>query len=123
MPKVNFVLLYVANPAASAKFYADLLDSKASEMSPTFAAVPLRDGLTLGLWARDEVEPNGAKLANAGELSCDVADIAALRATHDDWRKRGVTIDQPPRRMPFGDTFVALDPDGHRIRVVAPAAA
>ena len=122
MPKVNFVLLYVADPAASAKFYADLLGSKPEAMSPTFAAVPLRDGLTLGLWARDRIEPNGPKLAHAGELSCDVPDLAALRLTHEDWRKRGIKIEQPPMRMPFGDTFVANDPDGHRIRVVAPAA-
>jgi hypothetical protein len=27
-----------------------------------------------------------------------------------------------PTKMDFGTTFVALDPDGHRLRVFAPAA-
>ncbi len=30
-------------------------------------------------------------------------------------------IAQPPTAMDFGLTFVALDPDGHRLRVFAPA--
>jgi predicted enzyme related to lactoylglutathione lyase len=31
-------------------------------------------------------------------------------------------VAQPPTRMDFGFTFLALDPDGHRLRVFAPAA-
>jgi catechol 2,3-dioxygenase-like lactoylglutathione lyase family enzyme len=122
VPSVNLVLLYVENPQASAAFYADLLGGKPSELSPTFSTLPLCDGMTLGLWARRAVEPAAAATGNAGELSCDVADVDALRHTHDDWRERGVSIAQPPTRKDFGDTFVALDPDGHRIRVVAPLA-
>ncbi len=30
---------------------------------------------------------------------------------------RGLTIAQAPSDMDFGRTFVALDPDGHRLRV------
>jgi predicted enzyme related to lactoylglutathione lyase len=30
-------------------------------------------------------------------------------------------IVQPPTRMEFGYTCTALDPDGHRLRVFAPA--
>jgi predicted enzyme related to lactoylglutathione lyase len=47
----------------------------------------------------------------------------AVGVTHADWSKRGLTIAQPPTQMDFGHTFVALDPDGHRLRVFAPAAA
>lgn len=39
---------------------------------------------------------------------------------HDDWKKRGLIIIQPPTVMDFGSNFVAVDPDGHRLRVFAP---
>ena len=48
-----------------------------------------------------------------------VADATAVKATHADWVKRGLTIAQAPTQMDFGHTFVALDPDGHRLRVLA----
>jgi hypothetical protein len=37
MTDFNFVLLYVASPAVSAGFYADLLGRPPVESSPTFA--------------------------------------------------------------------------------------
>lgn len=37
MPDCNFVLLYVADPAASAAFYAALFDREPVEHSPAFA--------------------------------------------------------------------------------------
>jgi predicted enzyme related to lactoylglutathione lyase len=51
-----------------------------------------------------------------------VPDNAAVDQTHADWRERGLKVAQPPTDMEFGRTFVALDPDGHRLRVFAPAA-
>lgn len=33
------------------------------------------------------------------------------------WTGNGLVIAQQPTRMEFGYTFVALDPDGHRLRV------
>ena len=40
---------------------------------------------------------------------------------HEAWVSRGVTIAQAPTDLDFGRTFVALDPDGHRLRVFRPA--
>src|ERR1700704_3016100 len=57
MPSFSFVLLYVENPPASAAFYADLLGRPPIETSPTFAMLPLSDGVMLGLWSRKTVEP------------------------------------------------------------------
>jgi predicted enzyme related to lactoylglutathione lyase len=37
------------------------------------------------------------------------------------WQSFGARIAQPPTRMDFGFTGVALDPDGHRLRVFVPA--
>jgi catechol 2,3-dioxygenase-like lactoylglutathione lyase family enzyme len=123
MPDFSFVLLYVESPPASARFYADLLGRPVLEQSPTFAMLPLREGVMLGLWSRATVEPKAAAPAGGSEVAFTVADAAAVNATHADWAKRGLTIEQIPTRMDFGTTFVALDPDGHRLRVFAPEAA
>jgi catechol 2,3-dioxygenase-like lactoylglutathione lyase family enzyme len=123
MVDFSFVLLYVDNPPTSARFYADLIGSPILEQSPTFAMLPLRDGVMLGLWSRDTVEPKAASKAGAGEVAFTVADATVVNATHADWLKRGLTIAQAPTQMDFGHTFVALDPDGHRLRVFASPAA
>ena len=44
----------------------------------------------------------------------------SVTATHAAWSGLGVRVIQPPVRQDFGYTFVALDPDGHRLRVFAP---
>ena len=123
MPNFSFVLLYVENPPASAGFYADLLGHPVIETSPTFAMLPLNDGVMLGLWSRQTVEPTATSLAGASEVAFTVADAAAVEATFADWKQRGLTIIQQPQRMNFGHTFLAVDPDGHRLRVFAPEAA
>src|SRR5689334_15705279 len=118
----SFVLLYVNNPPASARFYADLIGSPILEQSPTFAMLPLRDGVMLGLWLRDAVEPKAVSKGGANEVAFTVANASAVKAMHADWVNRGLTIAQAPTQMDFGHTFVALDPDGHRLRVFAGSA-
>ena len=61
--------------------------------------------------------------AGAGEVAFTVENAAAVEATFADWKKRGLNILQEPVQMDFGKTFVATDPDGHRLRVFVPAAA
>ena len=123
MPNFNFVLLYVESPPASASFYADLLGRPVIDSSPTFAMLPLTDSVMLGLWSRETVEPAATAHAGAGEVAFTVADVAAVTSTFNDWKKRGLTILQEPVQMDFGHTFVAADPDGHRLRVFVPGAA
>lgn len=123
MPNFNFVLLYVESPPASAAFYADLLGRPAIETSPTFAMLPLSDGVMLGLWLRSNVEPAATAQAGGSEIAFTVEDAAAVTATFADWKKRGLKIIQQPVQMDFGHTFTATDPDGHRLRVFAPGAA
>jgi len=123
MPNFSFVLLYVENPPDSATFYADLFGRAVIDSSPTFAMLPLTEGVMLGLWSRKAVEPAGTAPAGAGEVAFTVEDVAAVSATFADWKKRGLTILQEPVQMDFGYTFVAADPDGHRLRVFVPGAA
>ncbi len=123
MPDFSFLLLHVADHAASAAFYSGLLGLPVLEQKDDFAMLPLRDGVMLGLWAQATVEPASSGQSGASEVAFTVADAAAVQALHDDWRGRGLTILQAPTTMSFGATFVALDPDGHRLRVFAPPAA
>jgi predicted enzyme related to lactoylglutathione lyase len=123
MPNFSFVLLYVENPPASAGFYADLLGCPIRENSPTFAMLPLSEGVMLGLWSRKTVEPAANVQAGASEVAFTVESAAAVEATFADWKKRGLNVLQEPVQMDFGVTFVATDPDGHRLRVFVPAAA
>jgi predicted enzyme related to lactoylglutathione lyase len=82
--------------------------------------LPLRDGVMLGLWLKETVEPTSTGQSGASEIAFAVADSATVEAMHADWKRRGLTIIQAPTHMSFGTTFVALDPDGHRLRVFAP---
>ncbi len=122
MPQPNLVILYVDSPPASAAFYSDLLGLKPVESSPAFVMFALGSGAMLGLWARHTVQPAASVTGGGGELAFTVADAGAVRALHVDWSKRGLKIAQAPVKMEFGHTFVALDPDGHRLRVFAPTA-
>jgi hypothetical protein len=130
MPDPNFIILYVDSPVASTGFYADLLGKSPIESSPTFAMFVLESGVRLGLWSKHTVEPAadpvGGKADSAigggGELVFSVTGNDAVRALHADWVRRGLTIAQAPTDMDFGYTFVALDPDRHRLRVYARSA-
>ncbi|ANN65628.1 VOC family protein [Bordetella bronchialis] len=113
----NHVLLFVENPVASAAFYASLLDCKPVEASPTFALFELSSGMRLGLWSRRDAEPMVITRGGGCELGIPVDDDDTLHGMYATWKDRGLAIVQPPTDMDFGRTFVALDPDGHRLRV------
>ena len=119
MADLNFILLYVEDVAASEAFYAKIFDRPAVESSPTFAMIQAAPGLMLGLWRRDGVaplagDPGGGEIAITAKSQADVAMTIAR------WQALGARIAQPPTQMDFGFTGLALDPDGHRLRVFAP---
>ena len=116
----NYILLYVSNVPASAQFYGALLERTPVEDHPTFALFVLGSGVKLGLWAKHTVEPPAPAHNGGSELAFTVSDADVVRSTHAAWLARGLPIVQPPTELDFGTTFVALDPDGHRLRVFAP---
>lgn len=118
----NFLLLYVDNPSTSAAFYARLLGHAPVEASATFVMFALGSGPMLGLWSKHTVEPAAPASNGGSELAFAVKDADAVRARHAEWAASGLTIAQPPTELDFGHTFVALDPDGHRLRVFSPSA-
>ena len=116
----TYLLLYVDSPATSANFYSRLLDRPPVELSPTFALFILDSGLKLGLWSRQDVEPATQVVGGGGELALGVADNQTVDRLHIQWAESGVSIAQDPTALDFGYTFVALDLDGHRLRVFCP---
>jgi catechol 2,3-dioxygenase-like lactoylglutathione lyase family enzyme len=121
MPDPNFIILYVDSPMSSADFYTGLLGKPPIEASSNFAMYVLESGVRLGLWSKHTVVPAVTADAGGSELDFSVADNNAVRALHAEWAERGLVIAQAPTDMDFGYTFVALDPDGHRLRVFAPS--
>ena len=119
MADPNFIILYVDSPPASAAFYADLLGKAPIESSATFAMFALDAGFMLGLWSKHTVEPAAQAAGGGGEVAFSVPDKEAVRGLHADWTRRCLRFAQAPTEMDFGFTFVALDPDGHRLRVFA----
>ena len=115
---LGFVLLFVADPGTSVAFYERIFDAPPIEQSPTFARFELPSGLNLGLWKRATAEPAITAQPGASEISLVEPDVDRF---HADWSSHGIPILQPPTDMDFGRTFVALDPDGHRVRVFWPA--
>ena len=117
MTEFGFIILPVTDPIASAAFYERLLGRKPIEAAPTFAMLPLREGVMLGLWRRDGMVPPAPVAPGGSEVAFLDADPDA---THTAWVALGVTIVQAPADMDFGRTFTALDPDGNRVRVFRP---
>ncbi|ROM90950.1 VOC family protein [Pseudomonas brassicacearum] len=115
----HYLLLYVDSPATSANFYSRLLDKPPVELQPTFALFILDSGLKLGLWSKHTVEPAAEAAGGGGELGFSVADEQTVDTLYAAWTAQGLRIAQEPIELDFGYTFVALDPDGHRLRVFA----
>lgn len=112
--KLGFVLLFVTNPQKSSAFYSRLFELTPVEESPTFALFALSNGVMLGLWSRKTAEPVVVAEAGGAEIAFAAEDVDDLFAK---WQAKGITMVQKPTDMDFGRTFVALDPDGHRIRI------
>ena len=118
----DYILLYVAAPQVSEQFYAGLLGLQAVESAETFVMFVLPSGLKLGLWQHADVQPRPAAPAGAAELCISRPAESEIHTLYAEWKARGIRLVQEPLRFDFGLNFLAIDPDGHRIRVFAPPA-
>jgi catechol 2,3-dioxygenase-like lactoylglutathione lyase family enzyme len=113
-PSLGYVLLFVSNPQKSGEFYQDLFGIKPIQDFPTFVMFALENGVKLGLWSKYTAQPRVESPAGALEICFAAQDVDAV---YQLWDGKQVTMAQEPTDMDFGRTFVALDPDGHRIRI------
>nr|WP_279010560.1 VOC family protein [Aeromonas jandaei] len=117
----QFTILYVANPTRSALFYRELFGRQPVEDSPTFAMFVFESGARLALWSSTTVEPAVTQAAGAMELAFALPDDDAVDRLSAEWLARGLPLIQAPTKMEFGYTCMALDPDGHRLRLYSQA--
>ncbi|GGK06364.1 VOC family protein [Pseudomonas matsuisoli] len=113
----NLLILYVADPATSCAFYKQLLQQEPSIEFPNFASFALGDRLHLGLWSEQAANFKSSGTGHRMEFGYIVESEADVEALYTRWQALSVEIEQPLARAVFGLTFVALDPDGHRLRV------
>lgn len=113
-------ILFVDEPARSADFYREHVGARVLESSPTFAMLALGDSARLGLWSRHTAEPAPTTAGGGTELAFAQPDRGAVDQLHARWMAAGVPVAQAPVALDFGYTFVATDPDGHRLRVFHP---
>lgn len=111
---LSCVLLFVENPHQSSAFYRRLFEKEPVEESPTFVLFDLQNGVQLGLWSKKTAEPQVLLPAGGSEIAFSEE---AVDSIYEKWQKWGVPMAQEPTDMDFGRTFVAVDPDGHRIRI------
>ena len=116
----NLMILYVENAPASGRFYETIFGTTPQVLSPGFVSFQFPNGLGLGLWSTSSPEFVSGGNVHLVEVALDVHDVAENEPRADETRADGVTIEQAPFTAVFGRTFVALDPDGHRIRVCPP---
>lgn len=110
---------YVTDAAVSAALYARLFGAEPVDSSPHHAMFAFPNGTTFGVWGREAVQPQTDVMGGGMEFTFQVQDEAEVDQCLAEWRALGLTILQPPVRMPFGYTFTATDPDGHRLRCYA----
>lgn len=116
----NLILFYVENPIESASFYEKIFEQRPVSTFPSYAAFTFSNGLTFSLWSTKAKNFVSSGTGSRSELAFMVSNDDEVRRLHELWVKRGVSIEQELHEAVFGLTFVALDPDGHRIRVCMP---
>jgi len=112
--------LYVSDVAASARFYTDVLTRDPVYLSDNYAQFQLGTESRLGLWRQGDVTPSPCGAGCRSEIDFLVADRSEVEAVHARWQALNVAIVQGPAMLDFGFSVLAHDPDGHRLRVLAP---
>lgn len=120
MQAPNLVLFYVRDPLESATFYQKLFGQEPSAVFPTYVAFAFPNGFTFSLWSTSAKNFLSRGTGNTSELAFIVSGDEEVRQVREQWGKLDVPIEQDLEHAVFGLTFVALDPDGHRIRVCGP---
>lgn len=117
MTHPNLTILFVDNTLKSTEFYRDLFGIAPVEASETFSLFILKSGLKFGLWSRHTAHPAVSVNGGGAEVVFQVENDADVDVSYRDWKAKGFSILQGPEAVDFGYTFLAADPDGHRLRV------
>ncbi len=117
METLNQLILYVEDIEKSRLFYQALLEIKPLAIHPNYVAFMLPSGLLFSLWSSSAVNYVSGGTGHRFELSFMVKTEQEIHDIKKRWQSLNITIEQDIAKATFGLTFVALDPDGHRMRV------
>jgi predicted enzyme related to lactoylglutathione lyase len=116
----NLLLFYVEDPLVSAAFYEKIFQTKPVAAYPTYVAFSFENGFTFSLWSKQAENFVSGGEGHRTELAFMVQNEEEIRKLRKMWGNLDVVIEQELHEAVFGLTFVALDPDHHRIRVCIP---
>lgn len=119
MFRANSLILYVDDVDRSTAFYRDILKAEPVETFQDFSVFVLTDGFVVGLQSKHAIDPKPQPAFGGFELSFSDATKEEVDSLYADWTAKGVEMVLEPTTLEFGYTFVAADPDGHRLRVCA----
>lgn len=121
MKSPNMIVLYIENMSLSRAFYSRLFGLEPVQASDGFTLYLLEGGFKFALWAVQAVVPATAVTGGGVEIDFSVEAREEVDALYRNWSERGARFAQHPGDQKFvGYTFIALDPDGHRLRVILP---
>lgn len=119
MFKPNSIILYVSDVEKSTRFYTRLLNAEPVEQYSEFSVFALSDDMVLGLQAKSGIDPAPQPYIGGTEICMSDVSNREVDEIFCKWSELDVKIIMKPAMLDFGYTFVATDPDGHRLRVCA----
>lgn len=114
---LDSIVLYVDDIQRSMAFYAKAFNCEPKLLSPTFAALDFASNVKITLKQTDALTPTSTIRGGGTELSLPVTSRDAFDALFEKWKQQGIEFAQEREESVYGVNFVAVDPDGHRIRV------
>lgn len=118
MLEPSTIVIYVADLEKSKSFYQTVLKIPGDMHSNSFVSFTFPNGLSLGLKDRATVYPASSGYGG-GEIAFSMNTTDEVDILYSEWKDKGILMPEEPKNIAFGYTFVALDPDNHRIRVAS----
>lgn len=119
MLAIDSIVLYVENIQLSMAFYEKVFECQPKLLSPTFAVVEFAENVQITLKQTDALTPSSLVRGGGTELSIPATSRVVLDNLFEQWKKLDVEFAQEREESVYGVNFVALDLDGHRLRVFA----
>ncbi len=109
------MVIYVDDVKKSTAFYTKLLEKEPVEVFEEFAVFQLIRDFILGIQAKAGIDPKPQPRFGGFEICVADATEDEVDVLYKKWKELGVSMALEPTNL----TFVAVDPDGHRLRVCA----
>lgn len=119
MLTIDSIVLYVESVQLSMVFYKKVFECEPKLLSPTFVVVEFAENVKITLKQTDALTPSSSVRGGGTELSIPTINRTELDTLFEKWQALGVNFAQEREESVYGINFVALDPDGHRLRVFA----